>query len=291
MEKQLEYFQSRKARAELFITLGGLSLILAFALFFTILYDMPTLFVILLFIAITLLIIGGTMYSKVSHDFKHDFLVKLMGDLIDDGRYSPKHGLASQQIYQTEFLKRADRIKTEDLLQGTIDGVAFVSSDVRLEERRVRHTKHGTQTYYEKFFMGRVFIFEFNKNFDGYLQVLEQGRPTVNRRYEKVKLESIEFNKKFKTYATNPHTAFFILTPHLMENMMKFEKNNPGRLNFSFIDTRMYVAINNNKDTFSLAIYRKIDASLIESFKRDVQVIYDLIDDLKLNVDIYKKEV
>lgn len=289
LEQTLNTYQVRKSKAEKYILFGGSAAVVAvllLALLSETGFVVPG--ILLGVVAAVLLIIGFSGFSKVTHDFKHNFLVKMMGELIEDGVYEPKNGLSHHQVYATEFLKKADRFKTEDMIRGKIDGVSFISSDVKLEERRVRRTKNGTQTYYVTYFLGRVFVFEFNKEFDGSLQCLEQGRPTVNRKYEKIQLESMVFNKKFTTYATNRHAAFYVLTPHFMESMLKFEKENPGKLSFSFLDTKLFVGVNNNKDTFELSLFRKIDKQLIESFKRDIQVIYDLIDDLKLNNDIFK---
>ena len=55
----------------------------------------------------------------------------------------------------------------------------------------------------------------------------------AKRKYKKVKLESVQFNKKFKTYATSEHNAFYVLTPHFMEALMAFEQKNKGKIYFS----------------------------------------------------------
>ena len=183
-------------------------------------------------------VIGGSRFSTLSKSFKAEVLTGLIDTFVDNGHFNPEMGLSQGQVYSTEFLKRADRFHSEDFLSGSMEDVQFVSSDVKLEERHVRHTKNGTQTYYETYFMGRVFIFEFNKPFDGYLQVLEHNRPTRNRGYKKVKLESVQFNKKFKTFSTNEHSAFYVLTPHFMEALMNFEQQNRGNIYFSFIEPR-----------------------------------------------------
>jgi hypothetical protein len=193
-------------------------------------------------------------------------------------------------VYGTEFIKHADRFHTEDYLSGKMEGVSFVSSDVKLEERHVEHTKDGTREYYETYFLGRIFIFEFNKDFDGYLQVLEHGRPQSKRKFDKVKLESVDFNKKFKTYSTNELSAFYVLTPHLMEALMNFEKNNKGSISFSFIDSRVYIGINNFKDTFTLKMFKVLDETAFEEFQRELNVIKEIVVELKLNNDIFKKE-
>ena len=235
--------------------------------------------------------IGYVDFSKIGKSFKSEVLTGLVNTFVDNGHFDPHSGLSRSQVYSTEFIKQADRFHTEDYLSGSMDGVKFVSSDVKLEERHVEHTKNGTRTYYETYFQGRIFIFEFNKDFDGYLQVLERGRPTRNRNYKKVKLESVAYNKKFKTYSTSEHSAFYVLTPHFMEALMNFEKNNRGNISFSFIDTKLHIGINNFKDTFELRIFRKLDQTVFDEFKRELLVIQDVIKELKLNNNIFKKGV
>lgn len=231
---------------------------------------------------------GATAFNKLKKNFKQTVLKEMFKETIPGVNYSPEYGLDERTVYATDFLKRADRFHSEDFLEGQIDGVDFISSDVKLEERHVQHTKHGTRTYYVTYFLGRVFRFEFNKEFAGRLQVLEAGSPK-SRGYNKVKLESVDFNKKFKTYSTEDITAFYILTPDIMEAIHKLEQRNPGRIGLSFVGDYLFVAINNNKDTFELKMFKEIDNSMVEEFKKDILVIKDFIMTLKLNNNLFKK--
>ena len=233
-------------------------------------------------------IIGGSAFSKLSKKFKVEVITQLMEDFVDNGRFDPHSGLSQTDVYSSEFIKRADRFHTEDYLSGSMEGVNFVSSDVKLEERHVRHTKNGTETYYETYYLGRLFIFDFNKTFDGYLQVLEGARPTRNRGYKKVKLESVQFNKKFKTFSTSEHSAFYVLTPHFMEALMELEQKNRGKIYFSFIDNRLYIGINNFINTFELRMFRKLDERVFDEFKRELFIIKEVIQELKLNNSIFQ---
>ncbi len=235
-----------------------------------------------------LAIVGGSQFSKLSKRFKVEVITQLMEDFVENGRFDPHGGLSQSDVYSSEFIKRADRFHTEDYLSGTMEGVNFVSSDVKLEERHVRHTKNGTETYYETYYLGRLFIFDFNKPFDGYLQVLEGARPTRNRGYKKVKLESVQFNKKFKTYSTSEHSAFYVLTPHFMEALMELEQKNRGKIYFSFIDNRLYIGINNFINTFELKMFRKLDDKVFDEFKRELFIIKEVIQELKLNNSIFQ---
>lgn len=240
-------------------------------------------------VGLVFLIKGSSGYAKLKKTFKTTFLKNMFEELMPGIVYKPYEGLPKSIVYEGEFLKKADRFHTEDFLAGKIDDVDFVSSDVRLEERHVRHTKNGTQVYYVPYFVGRLFKFDFHKELVGRLQVLEKGSPYSRHRFNRVKLESIDFNKKFRTFAEDEHTAFYILTPDIMEAIFAIEKRNPGVIRFSFLDQQLYVAINNNKNTFELKLFKSISTEEIEMFKRDLLTIKDLVTTLKLNNNIFKK--
>jgi len=291
MVNNLEKYAAEKSAAEKKVIIGAPILILGIVLAI-LLGELGLYLGIPLFIGGAVYAgIGASGFSKLSKNFKNEVLTGLIDTFVEDGHFDPHQGLSQSQVYSTEFLKRADRFHSEDFLSGKMEGVEFVSSDVKLEERHVEHTKNGTRTYYETYFLGRIFIFDFNKPFDGYLQVLEHGRPKKNRGYNKVKLESVQFNKKFKTFTTSDHSAFYVLTPHFMEALMSFEQKNKGSVSFSFIDNYLYIGVNNFKDTFELQMFRKLDESVFEEFKRDLLVIQDVVKELRLNNNIFKKGV
>jgi hypothetical protein len=280
-------FNLQKKQAEKKVLIG-IPLLLLGGLSFVLIPQYIIIAIILLLTGFIFLGMGLTQFSKVSAQFKQEVLVDLVSTYVDQGEFSPLNGLSQGQVYSSEFVKHADRFHTEDYLSGYMDGVHFVSSDVKLEEKHVERTENGTRTYYETYFLGRMFIFEFNKDFDGYLWVLERGSPYTRRRPNKIKLESVQFNKKFKTYTTNDHSAFYVLTPHFMEKLQEFELKNKGNILFSFIDDKLYIGINNFKDTFELRMFRNIDDSTFEEFKRDLLVIRDVVQELKLNNNIFK---
>ncbi|MFP4478801.1 MAG: DUF3137 domain-containing protein [Candidatus Izemoplasmatales bacterium] len=293
-QKKIDEFNQKKRNAEKKIIYAGLIIILGMAVMFLI-YTQglhEDLFIIPIFIFIIGLVfiaIGASAFVKVKKDFKETFLANMFEELIPGIEYRPNDGLDKEVVYSGEFLKKADRYYSEDYLEGKIDDIDFISSDVRMEERRVRHTKNGTQTYYVPYFVGRVFKFDFHKELRGSLQVLESGSPYSRRRYKKVELESIDFNKKFNVFAEEELTAFYILTPDIMEAIFALEKRHPGNIGFSFLNQQLYLAINNNKNTFELKLFSKVSKEMIESFRNDLLVIKDVIHTLKLNNSLFKK--
>jgi hypothetical protein len=289
MTEKLNTFQNAKAKLEKLTILGGALVVVGILLFVALANNGPFGLIATL-PGIGVLIYAMSKMSALSKEFKRQVLADLVKESIDQGQLLIGSGLSQSQVMDTEFLKRPDRFHSEDFISGSMDGVSFVSSDVKLEEKHVHHTKNGTRTEWVTYFLGRVFVFEFNKRFDGALQVAENTRPTTRKKYGKIKMESIEFNKVYKTYTTNDHTAFYVLTPHLMQALLDFEKNNKGHISFSFIGSKLYIAINNFRDTFELRMFRKVDQSTVDEFKRDLLVIHDVVRELRLNKKIFLKE-
>lgn len=247
-------------------------------------------FVVFLLAGMVLIIIGNVKFSKLQREFKNTYMGQIINDLIPGSTYQANMGIPLNDVYKSQLVKVADRSKTEDLIYGTIDGVDFKTCDLQLLERRVYTDSKGHQTVtYVPYFTGRYFIFDFNKNFKGNLIVTEASfsRPSGMK---KIEMESEEFNDKFKVYTQDDHSAFYVLTPHLMVSLLQLEKDNPGCIMISMNSSKLYMAINNNRDTFNLKLGKKIDESLIGYFKRDVDVINNIVREMKLNNRIFKEE-
>lgn len=294
MAEELSLHQGKKKQSELIAIVGLLTVIIGIL---TLIFlgdtndTMATVGIVILVVGIIVFIVGLIKFNLTVKKFKKTFLKDYFSKIIEEGSYFPKRYVSPQAVYGSGFLKRADRFKGKDYLSGKIDGIEFESSDIHLQERQVYTDSKGhRKTKYVTYFKGRIFKFDFHKPIEHRLQVLEKYRPRDGYKYKKVELESIDFNKKFKTYATDAHTAFYVLTPHFMEALMKIEQNHPGKLGFSFMEEKMYFAINNNKSTFPIYPFVKIDERLVDTFKEDVEMLYELVDDLKLNKRIFKED-
>ena len=70
-------------------------------------------------------------------------------------------------------------------------------------------------------------------------------------KYEKVYLEDIVFAKNWRVMATDQVEARYILTPALMERMLKIKRMFYGKsLHFAFFDNKVLIAVGTNQDMF-----------------------------------------
>lgn len=291
--KELDVLEQKRKICPLFLKIGiagaATGGVLFFVLMFLAEYLCPLGFIFLI-PGIVFIIISNVKFGKIQKEFKSTCMSKIINEVLPGSTYNEKMGIPLNDIYKYNILKKADRSRMEDLIEGSIEDVKFRTCDLVLEERRV-HTdgKGNTTVTYVPYFVGRFFEFDFNKNFKGDIIVTEAPmfKPA---KMQKISLESEEFNKKFKTFANDEFSAFYVLTPQLMMSLLDLEKANPGAISIAINSNKLAFALNNNRDTFSLKMNKTINGDILEAFKNDAKIIYDIVNEMKLNNKIFKEE-
>ena len=189
--------------------------------------------------------------------------------------------------------------ESNDYISGTYKNINFEQSDIHIQEKHETRDSDGKKhTTWVTIFEGRWMIFDFNKNFKANLQVTQKGfynskiENSNKIKYHKIQLEDQEFNNQFRTYAQSEHEAFYILTPALMEKIKKLTNTINGKILLCFIDNKLHVGIQNNKDSFEHNIFKKIDENkVINEISKDIKLITNFVDELDLNNNLFRKEV
>lgn len=144
--------------------------------------------------------------------------------------------------------------------------------------------------------MGRLMIFDFNKNFKANIQVsshhFDANRLPWKKKFSSVEMEDVEFNKYFSVYAENEHEAFYILTPHFMEKIKEVTKKLNCGIMFGFIDSKLHIAIDNNEDSFEYNVFKPINEQEVsDNIVKDIKVITNFVDELNLDNNLFRREV
>lgn len=292
--EELVILEQKRKKCMIFFTCGIIGVVIGVISFMLSIVTSETLAILaLIFLIIPSIIfiaVGSIKFKSIEKDFKNNCMGKIVDEIVPGAKYFPKLGIPLHEIYNYKLLKKGDREYIEDLIQGEVNGVKFRTCDLKLEERRVHHNSNGgTTVTYVPYFIGRFFEFDFNKTFKGDL-ILTENSMIKPFGMQKISLESEEFNRKFKTFAKDEFSAFYVLTPQFMMALLDLEKTNPGAISISINSNKMAIALNNNRDTFSLKINQPITDYVFQSFKRDMKVVNQIIDELSLNNKIFKEE-
>lgn len=264
--------------------------------------DLMAIFVIdLVVIAIVSTVIVSGPKKGYVDNFKNYFVKRTLEKIFTDLQYNPDRGIPEAVISGTGMMYTGDRYTTNDLITGKYKNINFMQSDVHIEEEHESTDSDGhTTTYYVTIFQGRWMIFDFNKTFKANVEVCEKGfsgnqANTLfgKSKYQKVKMESEEFNKKFRVYAQDPHDAFYIITPSLMEKIKRLEAANKGKLFLGFCNNQLHVGIHDGSDSFEPgSCFSKInEEEVMNRMSTDVGKITMFVDELELDNDLFRKGV
>lgn len=150
------------------------------------------------------------------------------------------------------------------------------------------------ETRYVKVFDGSFGYIQFNDNFKTNLYV---NCPSYAYRgkVEYVKLEDINFNKKFLVYSGDQVEARYILNPRTMELIDELNnKVNRGTtkvrrvISIALVGNRMYFTFSGGFKLFELNKYYKNEGEIFDNFYDDMEIILKLIEEIQNNSKIFK---
>lgn len=142
-------------------------------------------------------------------------------------------------------------------------------------------------------FRGVFVEFDMNKNFGGHTFLIEnapsnRGVKFNHADFGEVKLEDVEFNKRYKTYSTDQVEARFVLTTAFIERFKNMKTAFKAKyIRAAFKDKKITIAIDAGKDLFAMANMNKdTDAQTFVELFNEILSVLALIQALKLNQKI-----
>ncbi|MDR1090114.1 MAG: DUF3137 domain-containing protein [Prevotella sp.] len=190
-------------------------------------------------------------------------------------------------------------IRGNDQISGRHNGVPFIMCELKVSYKRNFSDEKESP---DNVFSGQFFVAGFNKPFtstvfikpkrgikgffsndstDGYTRAIG----------EKIMLEDPEFMDMFNVYGTDQVEARYILTPALMERIKNLEKRTKGQFYIAFSNSKITVTNQSNSSKFGVGFFSSLtrdNNKLLVEFYENICDQFAIIDDLKLNVKIWK---
>ena len=289
----------RKKARNIIITGIILTVVIAIVTFIIVSSPVVSLIVIVIGMVVTLLT-SKKPTRTFTLAFKDKFVLSSLESVFTDLTYEPEKGLDEFIIRNTGMMYMGDRYSSNDYVSGKYKNISVIQSDVHIEEEHETTDSDGnTTTTWVTIFRGRWMIFDFNKLFKANIQVSQKGfgNSKISNwgsklKYKRVKMEDQDFNNRFRIYAQNEHDAFYILTPSLMEKIKKLTDSIRGKLLFCFIDNKLHVGLQNNKDSFEHSVFTKINVEKVTNeILQDIKLITNFVDELNLDNDLFRRGV
>lgn len=104
-------------------------------------------------------------------------------------------------------------------------------------------------------------------------------------------MDNEQFDKRFCVRADDPQEAYYIVTPHMMEYIISIADKSGGTVYMSFLrDGKLHVAVQTGRDFFELGKSNANVEELRQKFLGELRWFTDIVDTLRVEDTIYKKE-
>ena len=245
-------------------------------------------------------VVTAIVTNKPTKEFRKLYKDRVVGhafsNIFEDVVYTPDVGIDRQVIANTQMMNMGDVYRSNDHISAKYKGIGIEAADVEIEEQ---HTDSDGNTTYVTIFRGQWFIFDFNKSFKADLQVVDKHFGSAKRgglfskkKFNKVELEDIEFNKIFKVYAEHDEDAFYVLSPGTMEKIKTLRNGTKGKILLCFINNKLHVGLYNGLDMFEPRIFKKVNLQQEEEkVLGQIKIITNFVDTLNLDNDLFRREV
>lgn len=259
---------------------------------------------VLLLAAVALFAIGYFALKDLRHLFKAVVMKNLFAALYPDFQYRPDDHIP-EAVYCASrlFLHRYDRYEGDDLVVGKVGETDFSFSELHTQYKTTSRTSKGTRTQWHTLFRGIFFHADFNKKFyaDTYVfpdraeallgKWLGQGiQSAVSTHGEIVKLENPQFEKCFVTYSSSQQEARYLLTPLLMERMLRLRASFQVDVLFAFTAGRVFVAFSTGSAHFEPRLWGgPISMKDIAEHRALIRSLIGIVEELNLNQRIWTK--
>lgn len=261
------------------------------------------------------------LYRKLREEFKNLVVEKIVSSFNDSEQslsfnwksFIPRSTFMASGL----FPKFPDEYNGEDHIRGARNDVNFEFSEVDAVEvtevRRWEEYEEDGETYTREvveeerrtIFKGIFFKANFNKPIKGstfvYPDVAEKllgnflGNLVQKYNFPQsgklVKLENVEFEKEFAVYGTDQIESRFVLTPLIMEKILKLKSQLDTKMYLSFLDNNVYVAVDYRKSLFEPKLLGEIASTEdIQVMHQCISFFISIIDELNLEERLWDKK-
>lgn len=237
-------------------------------------------------------------YQQFRTSYKTLVVDRAAQGMFDKYSYYPKVGFDREEIRATGIMSMGNRYNSEDLVEGSYKGVTFRRADMYIAQ----HTSTGKSSHTTIYLRGSWLCFSYNKSFNSDLQIISKDFSFSNKRTSRLftrkedrrhtfETEDVEFNKMFTCTCQTDTEAFYLLTPRIIQmlKLLRTEFGCPFML--GFVDNKLHFAIKSGKNHMEPPVLGSLNPDKeVETTRRELKTICNIIDSLSIDRDIYKEE-
>lgn len=224
------------------------------------------------------------LYYRKSKESILPMVIKYFGDF----QYGYKTEISDILLENSRIMPQYDSLDTDDTFLGKYEDLTVSITEYTLK-RQVKTKKDNTIEYsYAKTGHGIIFRSQMNKKFEGQtIVVKDKGILNTFTRYKgfnRVGLESLEFEKAYEVFSDNQIEARYILTTAMLEYMLLLKQSFTD-ISYSFFDNEVLINIKIKENFFECSSFFSsvINKKRIDKIFTQFYQLFAIIKTLQLN--------
>ena len=247
--------------------------------------------------ALIFMVITSTKLGRKYRElYKSTMVDRVAREYFQQYEYLPKEGFKKDYLRGLGIMTFGSDYESEDTLKGVYNGVSFRRADVYIADTTTDSEGNSSTTVY---FRGQWLEIVPNKSFKTDLQIIQKGFGYSNRkksiftrkteRRHVLETEDVEFNKRFQCLCQDDSEAFYLLTPALMQAILKLSEVLPYKMMISYVDNRLHVLVDTHRDSMEPSSPKNGNFDRqIADLRQDMEIIVSIITGLLVDRDLYQ---
>ena len=230
---------------------------------------------------------SSTLKKLLSDNIISGVLKEALGDTVE---YNPWGKVEPDSMV---FPFPYNKVDGSDYIKAVYKGLNIELSDIELiNETEDTDADGNTQKSSTTHFKGQWLICDFGKELSGEVCLSANDKKLRKQhKNDSVKMENETFNNRFLVTAKNAQEAYYILTPHMMEYILTMADKSGGEVYMSFHrNGKLHIAVKTGRDFFELGKSKVNVEGLRQKFLGELRWFTDMIDTLRVEDTLYKKE-
>jgi len=237
--------------------------------------------------------------ANLRRDFKREIVGRVIRFCDPSLEYRPSMGMPPDVVRASALFENEYSEQTgEDYVEGCLGATKF-----RFSELTLSHKDGGNTRQSRTVFCGLFFVADFNKSFHGRTILLpdraERMLGTFGRALQQlskagggraIELEDSEFERYFVVYTTDEVEARYILSPSLMQRIVRFRESSGAKLRIAFVNECVYVAVPLAENLFEPRGGASfVNEEAVRGWIDQLQFVMGIVEDLDLGTRIWSK--
>ena len=230
---------------------------------------------------------SSTLKKLLSDNIISSVLKEALGDSVE---YNPWGKLNPGSM---AFPFDYNKVEGSDHIKAVYNELNIELSDIELiYEAETIDADGNTEKNSITNFKGQWLICDFGKELSGEVRLSANDKKLRKQhKNDSVEMENETFNNRFLVTANDAQEAYYILTPHMMEYILSMADKSGGEVYMSFQrDGKLHVAVKTGRDFFELGKSNANVEGLRQKFLGELRWFTDMIDTLRVEDTLYKKE-